>query len=347
MRRSARTAMSAVQSASFDGVNPGWGRWLAVLVALIVCPMALLYLCVLLIDPFSTGRFTPIQRIDVATRNVTLGHPGRARDLTYDAGIFGNSHAALFDPERLGQQAGRRFAQFSGLGYGPVEQVAVARAFVRQRRGRAPLLLFVLDEMSCGSKAQAARFGDSFPAFLFQNSAVEYLRGIFVPEAIKAAGYRVLMLAGFAKDRKQRNGYDVEAVAKTDVPSAWSLADLKSSVRPSRKATSEWPPGALELMRGLFSELDDDSPLVLYFSRLPIVRLPVPGSPADEHLSKCTAAYHAIATARPRSVLINHMVDDAFARDLGNFWDSNHVRSGLAPLLEREIADAIVRMATR
>jgi hypothetical protein len=321
-----------------------WRRWLIALVSIIVGTMAVVYGGVVLLDPFSTGRFTPIDRIDMATRNITMGHVARIRDLRFDAAIVGNSHAVTFDPGRLSALTGRTFAQLSAPGYGVREQFVVTRAFVRERRGRAPALVLVLDRLACSPDKNLARFGESFPDYLFEESRLDYLRRIFFPEAIRAAGYRLLMLLGIARDRQPRDGVDAHALEAMRTLSPRHRAQIEALKRP----TSSPPPGtpfpAVVFWRSFLSELDAETRVVLYFGPLPIGRLPQPGSAAEARLAACKASYRKLAADRPHTVLIDRWIDDAFAHDISNFTDTDHFRSGLAASLEPEIAAALKRV---
>jgi hypothetical protein len=337
--------MSSSTSSSEEATSPAgahtdaqWRRWLFALVGSIVAAMAAIYVAVLMLDPFSTGRLTPITRIDVTTRHLTMGHVARIRDLSFDAAIIGNSHGMVFDPGRLGALTGRTFAQLSGPGYGPLEQFLIARAFVRERRGRAPALISVLDEFSCRHDDNLAELGEDFPAFLFESSTLTYLRRIFAEEAIKSAAYRVLMLAGLAGDRRRRDGVYQEGLDALAAATPKTLAQLNALERPDDDVPADWPFPAVVLWQTLLAQLDPETRLLMYFGPEPLGKLPLPGSPAEARLAACKAAYTALAKARPHSALLDRQIDNAFARDIANFADPKHFRSGYARLFEPEIA---------
>jgi hypothetical protein len=317
-----------------------WRRWLVTLVVSALGPVAVLYAAVILIDPFSTGRFTPIKRIDLATNNYSYGHVVRIRDLSFDAAIVGNSHGMAFDPTRLNKLTGRTFAHLSRTGGLPGEQAILAEAFARQRRGLAPVIMVILDELWCGHLESHAKPSDSFPTFLFGGSDRAYLSNVFTEHAIRTAARRLLRLAGLAEDRRRRDGLDPDAVNAMRTASPRQLAALNSLERPST-APLDLPMPSLALWPGLLAELDRETRLVLYFSPLPLGKVPQPGSPAEQQLEACKAYFRAIVAARPHTIMIDRWVDDAFSRDIGNFSDPGHFRSGLAPALEQEIADAL------
>jgi hypothetical protein len=49
----------------------------------------------------------------------------------------------------------------------------------------------------------------------------------------------------------------------------------------------------------------------------------------------------AVAVRRPRTALVDHLVEDDFTRDVNNFEDITHLRNDLAPVLERNIIGAL------
>ena len=317
-----------------------WRRWLVTLLASALGPLAVLYVAVILIDPFSTGRFTPIQRIDLATSNYSYGHVVRIRDQSFDAAIVGNSHGMAFDPTRLNNLTGRTFAHLSRAGGLPGEQTILAKVFARERRGLAPVIMVILDELWCGHFESHAKPTDSFPTFLFAGSDRAYLSSVFTEHAIRTAARRLLILAGLAADRRRRDGLDPEAINAMRTASPRQLAALHSLERPST-APLDLPMPSLTLWPELLAELDRETRLVLYFSPLPLGKVPQPGSPAERRLEACKAYFRAIVAARPHTIMIDRWVDDAFSRDIGNFSDPGHFRSELASTLEQEIADAL------
>ena len=73
--------------------RPQWRTWLLVMLSLSVSFSAALYAVVVLVDPFSTGRFALTHRVDFATSNTRLANAGLVRDTQFDATIIGDSTA--------------------------------------------------------------------------------------------------------------------------------------------------------------------------------------------------------------------------------------------------------------
>ena len=56
-----------------------WRRWLVAFLATVVVLGVTVYAAVVLIDPFATGRFTPIRSIELASNNPRLLKAGLVR----------------------------------------------------------------------------------------------------------------------------------------------------------------------------------------------------------------------------------------------------------------------------
>jgi hypothetical protein len=336
--------MNSSISSSDDVVHASaWRAWLSIL-TLAPFAFALVYVLTILIDPYSTGRLSPITRIDIATKDGLYAHAARVRDPTFNAAIIGNSHAMAFSPDRMNAITGWRFVQLSALGLNPREELIIARAFVRHHRGRSAVLL-VFDQGWCEVNEPTNRIRGFFPEFLFESSVNEYLKSLMSPMAVEAASYRLLILAGLADDRRRRDGY-----APPTFRSEWSseqLAKFARWQRPSQAPDASAPLPALELLQSFSNELDADARLVIYFTRLPIISLPLAGSPADKRLAACKARFSEFARTRRNTIVVDRMVDDSIARDMNNFGDIAHVHDRIAPILERDVASALVPMSAQ
>jgi len=323
-----------------------WARWLAIFLAATVLIAASLWGAVIVVDPFSTGRLTPIRRIDVTTKNALLGHAARARDPRFNAAIIGNSHAIPLDPKRIGDATGLRFAQLGVPAILPAEEFIIGRAFTRHHPD-AVAIVVILDEFSCAREDRFVRAPASFPTFLFEGSNWDYLRHIMFSETIDAAARRLGILLGVAGEPERPDGFNpfgYQALTRD-----LRIARIASAQRPTDAPSPDLPPPALALLEALGAGLAPETALVLLFTPVPANTLPVPGSAAARWLDACKAGYRALADARPHSTLVDRTVDDAFTRDLDNFEDIQHIRNASAPVPEKDIVEALasLRIATR
>jgi hypothetical protein len=298
---------------------------------------AVVYVGIVLIDPFSTGRLTPIKRIDVATSDTVFGHAARVRDPRYDAAVIGNSHAILIDPARLSDMTRMHIVQVATVATVPREQFMIARAFVRNHRKVAALIV-VLDELSCQTSEKTFPF--YFPAFLFEDSDIGYLRHIFSFGAAETAAYRLGMWLGFVHAPERPDGFNPLTYDRPETRPE-RLLRIANAQRPAEGPVSGTPVPALADLDAFVAELDPGTRLLLYFAPIPANSLPTPASSAARWLDSCKALYQALAVRRPHTALVDRMVEDDFARDIEHFEDRDHVRNALAPVLERDIAAAL------
>ncbi len=111
-----------------------WRNWLWLVLSLGVAASVALWLAVVLIDPFSTGRFALTQRIDITTTNSRLADAALARDQRFNGAILGDSVAITLDPRVVTRGSNWRLAQLGLYAAGAAEVVAVASEFERHHR---------------------------------------------------------------------------------------------------------------------------------------------------------------------------------------------------------------------
>src|SRR5262249_28816589 len=164
---SMRTMSSFISSSDVprsDPESPMWRRWYGACFAVSASALVMLYFAVLLLDPFSTGRFTPIDRVDIATRVPQYANAGRVRDPQFDAAMIANSHALTINPRNLSAAPGRRFVLLAAAGSLPPHLLTVARAFQQHHRAGSSVVL-MLDDFWCFAQGEARPY--PFPTWLY------------------------------------------------------------------------------------------------------------------------------------------------------------------------------------
>ena len=242
-----------------DDARP-WRRWLAAFLATVAAVGIAVYLAIVLIDPFATGRFTPVGRIDLASGNPRLVKAGLVRDPRFDAAIFGSSTAYPLDPKKIGDRTGWRVAQLAIPANLPPSQLRVARAYQRFHRDQASLQIYVLDELWCRPGDPAAGGWGAFPDWIYESSDAEYLSRILFPEGIKTAAQRVRIWLGTAQPLAREDGF----MFKDMVP--LPREQLTARTRPSAdEAPNEGFP-ALDLLAAHIAALPADVRVAFVFS---------------------------------------------------------------------------------
>ena len=274
-----------------------WSRWLLLLVTCGVIGSIAALAFVVAVDPFSTGRMTPIDRIDYVTNNRLYGDLARVRNPSFDAAIFGNSHALRIVPEQLNHATGRRFAMLGIEGTRLDQQIFLMHQFYKRRRD--PVMIVVLDDFSCAAEVEPEPMA---PRWLYDGSTFEYLSRILSPFSVRESIRRVLILfgltAGVAPD-----GYD---------PTPWQpwgrdqmARDLITMSPPTEGPPANAPLPYLDELERTMREVGPLSTVLLVFGPVYVKHLPVPGSNAVERLTACKERAAAIARTVPHAGLLD------------------------------------------
>jgi hypothetical protein len=296
--------------------------------------LACFYISILTIDPFSTGRFTLIEGVDVTLAVRAWSNAGRARDLAFDAAIIGNSRGARFAPAQLDALTGRRFVQLSVFAIGPNEQMTIARAFIRTHGAMPAALLFALDQPWCDNNDNVPY--QSFPFWLYESSDAEYLRRIFSPEGIQGAFRRVAIRVFGLPQAGPRDGFDLQ---EPSFPPE----------RFERERAQPRPVDAPEILRfpwadhlfQMISAFPERTQIALVFLPYYISLVPAPNTPAAAALDACKAAFRSIAERRTNVTVFDFLRDDATARRATDFADATHAHYRLMDVLAQQIAPAL------
>ena len=115
--------MSLPTTSSDDAI--GWTRSLVACLGALGTSALLLFVLMLLIDPYDSGRgWLGIDGVDDTDTHTAV--VSQARDAQFDSAVIGNSTAQMLDPGELSRATGRRFVQLYVVGGSPREEL-VAR----------------------------------------------------------------------------------------------------------------------------------------------------------------------------------------------------------------------------
>jgi hypothetical protein len=330
--------MSLSTSSSEHGSDADWRRWLTLFLGALVAAALLLLALVVAIDPFSSGHFTPLTRIDITTFNRLYMNAGRVRDPRFDAAIFGSSTSILIDPAPIGEATGHRFVLLSIEGAYPPEHLYLLDRFDLLHRDNPAILAVVLDDLWCAPNI--VNTGPIIPRWLYEGRLPAYFQKILSHEAAKAALLRVMIRFGMAGEAQRPDGY--AGLPWLENPRR-KQAMLTMS-RPTGDVRADAPFPALDdLGRHLQAVAPDDTVLLVF---APVYRndLPVPGSAADTRLEACKSAARMIAAARPRTDVLDLRVDGELVGNPDHFVDALHYDHVVAHDIEQSIAKRLLAM---
>jgi hypothetical protein len=308
-----------------------WRNWLSCLISLSVAFNALLYSAVVLVDPFSTGRFSLTQRIDFVTSNTRLASAGLVRDPQFNGAIIGDSVAFPLDPAKVAGYSGWRIAQLAVPAATPANMLIVARAFERHHRATRTLQIFVLSNSWCRSNRPEDDAFGWFPDWLYESTDQVYLSRIFFSDAIDAMVIRVGIWLGLAEQTARADGY-APVVPHRD------LKTLLTTERPTSGPPPDAPFPAIDALISFIASLSPQSPIAFVFAPPYIRTLPADDSIAAARLLACKDRIRKLAIGRPHTAYLDLMTDNSISRDVDNFADPVHFTIGGAHLIEPEIA---------
>lgn len=321
---------------SSEAAPAEWGRWLATFPLALAVGCAVVFVIVLSVDPYDSGRFGWLGIKGVDDESPRTANASRARDPQFDSAIFGNSTGQLISPSELDRLTGLQFVQLTIPGTGPREQLAVLDFFLRNH-ARVGALVFDTDEGWCTHDA-ALPLEHPFPFWLYGESTLDYATKLFSRRALSRTWRRVLLAAGLRKRSRPDGYWDYEAQGVREFQPRFEPRDDGGPADPANVNTS-FP--LVALLGAAIKRLPADAPVVLFVPPTFHALLPRPGTVMAAEEEACHAALRNVVAGRPRSNFVNYRVDNALTRDRANFMDFGHYRGGIARRMEHGIAESI------
>ncbi|MBV9076164.1 MAG: hypothetical protein JO048_01630 [Methylobacteriaceae bacterium] len=312
----------------------GFGGTAALAAALV---FTVLYGGAVLLDPYGTGRFTPLATAAVRDQGPRTANAFRARDPGFEGAVIGNSHIQLVAPASLAASTGLPFVSLIVPATGPREQLAILDTFLASRVRPLRALVFGIDDRWCTAEEEPP-LTNPFPFWLYAADARSYLGGLLRWPTLEAIVER---LRGTARRKPARpDGFwDYEAYR------TWREEEVLPRLakpEPPLVVNADGPHPLLERLGRRLAGLPAGAAVVLVRPPVYATALPAPGSPAERSDERCRDALIAAAAARPGVAILDRRRDDDLARDPRNFFDHTHYRRVVAERLEGEIAAALL-----
>lgn len=314
-----------------------WRGWVIGFLWMVALGFVGLFLFVLIIDPYASGRLTPIQRIDVTTKTWGLSKAGVIRDPRFNTALLGTSAAMRLDPARIGEAGGGSVVQLALPGLQPRNQLVLARAFARAHQGRPFTLMFVLDGFWCRTAEQVRIQYDFFPlpTWLYEADDLKYATRLINAEAVKTAIRRVSIWLDMQPELGRLDGF-LPLIRPGDPDQL--AARLRALPRPHDGPPAAEPFPELDALDAFLATLPPEVRTGFVFAPIAANVLPVPGSAADARLNACKARARYAAERRPDSVFLDLQIDDPVTREPYNFEDEVHYREPVTRWIETQIA---------
>jgi hypothetical protein len=295
------------------------------------------------LDPYDTGRFAAFGDHGVPQFGQRLSFASLARNPEFNSAIIGNSTMQLLDPARISVADGDRVVSLAIPGTGPLEQLSVARWFMRHHEQPAARALIIgLDGRWCDTD-QAPQLTNPFPFWLYSPDVTDYIVHVMQYQSLESAARKVRLLLGLVEPARADGYHDY------DVGRSWDRASFQQRVgslgedgtagiepKPAVAPTTDFPAAAL--LRDFLKELPDAVRVVMV---IPPQFRPLSNGVEAVRSKHCEQTFGAFVGQRPRTLLLNFLARDALTQRDEDYWDTLHFRAPIARVMEAEIAAAL------
>ena len=312
-----------------------WRRFAIWVLAIFGGGIAAIYLALIIIDPYDTGRFPTFMPTGIPDEHQQVNSASRGRNPAFNAAVFGNSHGQLLSPARLSAATGMHFTQMTSPGSGPREQMTFMRYFLRHHAAVQGIVI-AMDERWCTRDAALPPMFQ-FSPWLFEDN-FSYLANILSTRSIVAARKRIMMVLG------KMPAQDPAGYADYETGRPWTyhpaLDDEPVRALANSSDVNRFFP-AFEAFDKIIATLPPSLPLVVVMPPQSSVILPESGTPAANELAACKTEISRRIRARNHGHFLDYLIDGELARDPRNFMDNDHYRLSIAFEIEAAIAQAL------
>jgi hypothetical protein len=316
-----------------------WRNWSLLVLSLGAVASVALWFAVVLIDPFSTGRFALTQRIDITTTNSRLADAALARDPRFNGAILGDSVAITLDPAVVARGSSWRLVQLGLYAAGAAEVVAVANEFERHHREGRTLEIFVLSNRWCDIGPAALKGPVPFPQWLYGSSDATYLSRLLSPQAVSLAVMRLKIWLGKARPELREDGY-LDRIFEP-------ASGLLPNQRPAEGASPAAPFPVIDMLAAHIAALPEQRAIAIVFAPLYAGILPIAGSAAAIRLDACKQRLREVAARRPGAAYLDLMTENSLTQAAANYFDAIHLATPGVSKFGADIAHLIAENGLR
>jgi hypothetical protein len=328
--------MSIHSSTSSSDEGAAWGHCLVACYGTLLAAAALIFLAMILVDPYDSGLFGVLGIKGVDDRIEALADVSRARDPQFDSAVFGNSTVQLLDPAELSPATGKRFMQLVAPGADPRGHIAIMEFFIRHHRQIGAFVVGIDSAWCVHSMPPLQK--NAFPFWLYNESKFDYASNLFTWRSLDHLFRRIAIGLGTRQAMRADGFWSYEEVW----PPGGKRPDL-TQVKMSPSSHGIIPAFPVKtLLEETIQKLSPDVPVVFIMPPTFYTLVPPPGTQEAAEHAACKASYRSIIAGRAHSDILDYRIDNALTRDPNNFADLIHYRAKIARKLEPGIA-AILR----
>lgn len=303
--------------------------------------LALVALLVL-IDPYDTGRLTPLPRSGVRDQAGVTAHASRIRDPAFDAAILGNSHVQALRPDRLSRLTGLSFVSLVMPGSRPREQIALLERYLAAAEGRPKAVVMGIDAWWCTADPDLPTSG-RFPFWLYDPRGPAYVAGLVRYRSLEDAAAHLRFRVAPENPARPDGFDDYEPVYVS-----LGAGDREAVRRKLQTRISLYEPNpsapfpSIDRLGGVLDAPGATRPpVVLLQPPVYPTALPEPGSAEAGVRQACRMAVARLGE-RP-GVRVLDWQERSEAADPDQYFNHDHYRDSLAQQVERSLADVLRR----
>jgi hypothetical protein len=318
-----------------------WRRFLAVLLGVGGGGALVIWLFIMLVDPFGSLPISlPFDRGPVDS-NARYAFPMLARDPQFDSAVLGTSTSRLFRPALLNPMLDAHFANLAMNSATAYEQSRIFEVFLEHHP--APRAVMIgLDVQWCVAAESFQKFTDrEFPEWLYTGSRWAGYREMADLYSIEKAGQAFAEWTGLKRRVYGRDGYT------SFVPdeSRWNAARVAELMRgampysPPDDLTGDpksWPLPGVDLLKRVLAPLPPQTLKLLVFIAPSRHLVPPPDTRSAAIFNECKRRIANLAATMPNAAVIDFLIPSPITDEDANYWDAWHVR---APIADRIVAD--------
>jgi hypothetical protein len=323
-----------------------WRRFFRLTTGCAAVVSAVIYLFVVLVDPFDTLPLSPpADRPPVAT-NARFSFPALARSSRFDAAIFGTSTSRLLRPAVLDPLFDARFANLAMNDATPYEQRQLMRVFM-DAHPAAKAFILGLDVRWCTTGAPDVKFTPRpFPAWMYQTGHwYDRWRGyaeLFNLYAVQEAGQQFGVLTGLKAPTYGSDGYTSFVPPDSEYDRTKVAQHMQGTVPDDPPGARDGPPGSwrfpeLDALREPLAALPLDATRILFFVPNNHRLQPPPDGPVADVWAACKRRAAALV---PGTLVVDLMIPSPITLHDDNYWDPRHYRIDIADRVARDLAAA-------
>jgi hypothetical protein len=323
-----------------------WQRFFRLGVGCAAIVTAVLYLFVVLVDPFDTLPLSPPADRPPVSTNARFSFPALARSPRFDAAIFGTSTSRLLRPAALDPLFGTRFANLAMNDATPYEQRRLMSLFIAAHPDAKAFVLGV-DVHWCATGAPDVKYTPRpFPEWMYdQGHWLDRWRGyaeMLNTYAVQEAGQQFGVLTGLKPPTYGRDGYTSFVPPDSEYDRAKVAEHMQGTVPDDPPGTRNGPPDTwrfpeLEALRDQLAAMPRQTTRILFFVPNNHRLQAPPSGPVADVWAECK---RRAAVLFPGTLVVDFMIPSPITLDDDNYWDPRHYRVGIADRIAGDLAAA-------